>query len=164
MFVESPDLISEVGRVSDPKIDVASLLQRLAQGWTAEHTSEPAAALRLLAHHWEVEPNESWISPNAAVANFPLNSIRLRNFGDLWVVLLGGASFDSSELASLKAKARGSSRQVMVLATSGEGGQLLVWTGGIQESTIVLSCDGAIAGFTSGERTSGRSIGFCTMT
>ena len=120
MFVESPDLISEVGRVSDPKIDVASLLQRLAQGWTAEHTSEPAAALRLLAHHWEVEPNESWISPNAAVANFPLNSIRLRNFGDLWVVLLGGASFDSSELASLKAKARGSSRQVMVLATSDE--------------------------------------------
>lgn len=36
---------------------------------------------------------------------------------------------------------------VMVLATSGEGGQLLVWTGGIQENTIVVSCDGAIAGF-----------------
>jgi S1-C subfamily serine protease len=37
---------------------------------------------------------------------------------------------------------------VMVLATSGEGGQLLVWTGGVQENTIVVSCDGAIAGFT----------------
>jgi|GEM_PF-1268807 len=36
---------------------------------------------------------------------------------------------------------------VMALNANGESGQLLVWTGGMQESTVVVTVDGRIAGF-----------------
>jgi hypothetical protein len=39
---------------------------------------------------------------------------------------------------------------VMALSATGESGQLVVWTGGMEENTVVLSVDGKVAGFSRG--------------
>jgi S1-C subfamily serine protease len=39
---------------------------------------------------------------------------------------------------------------VMALNANGESGQLLLWTGGMEENTVVVSVDGKIAGFSRG--------------
>jgi len=41
----------------------------------------------------------------------------------------------------------GAGALVMALAATGDSGQLIIWTGGMQENTIVLSVDGKVAGF-----------------
>jgi S1-C subfamily serine protease len=65
---------------------------------------------------------------------------------------------DGKPIAQL-AKQPPNGSMVMVLLTNGEAGQLLIWTGGLQDSGAVFGADGSLAGFSragqflSGEQT-----------
>lgn len=100
------------------RISVHDVMQRLTVGWNVARADPIHDLATVIRGAVGAEVTIKEIGDNEAALQFAFDDVRLRGFDNIWLIVLGGTSFDRQRMSQLRYQWTGDDRFVTVLATS----------------------------------------------